>query len=284
MDSTPTVPSVFHAPGDTSSRKELMGNMKAQIDWLPRGRPRQYSRVLSYEILSIMSELPNPMGSGTLEIELRKRGYHLSAPTIGRKLREIEVSGYLAKVGVQGRTLTEAGRIHLRELEREVNLQCSSEALHRLIAHGNREEILDLLEARRILEREIIRLAVRKATDSDLARIEDIIRQQEDRVAAGGLAVKEDVQFHDAIAEIGGSKVLRLLLSILRHQGQYSFIISYIRSRVGGRLVVDHREILEAMRRREVDRAQRAIDSHLQGLIRDVERYWRPATALVGQR
>jgi GntR family L-lactate dehydrogenase operon transcriptional regulator len=254
-----------------------MTKMAEQIDRLPRGRPRRYDEVVDYEILSIMSELQDPVGSGTLEIELRKRGYHLSAPTVGRKLRELEVSGCLAKVSVQGRTLTEAGRIYLRELERDVNLQYSSQALHRLITQGGKEEILELLEARRILEREIISLAARNATESDLERIEDIVRQQKARVAAGGLAVEEDVQFHDAIAEIGGNKVLRSLLSILRQQGRYSFIIPYIRRRVGGHLAVDHLEILEAIRRRDEERARRAVDSHLRKLMHDVERYWRQA-------
>jgi DNA-binding FadR family transcriptional regulator len=161
-----------------------------------------------------------------------------------------------------------------------------------MIKEGTKQEILDLLETRRILERETIRLAVRHATERDLARIEEIVRQQERQVAAGGLGVEMDVQFHDAIAEIGSNKALRSLLSILRQQGQYSVIITHIRRRVGGRLAVDHVEILDAMRRRDVERAQRAIDSHLRKLIRDVERYWqqsvrrghrKPATALIGR-
>lgn len=258
--------------------------MAYPVEQLPRGRPRRYTQMLEYGILRILSERDGPVGSGTLEIELRKRGFRVSAPTVGRKLRELEVEGYLTKVSVQGRTLSEAGRMRLQQLEREDNLQSSSEALHRLIARGSKEEILELLEARRIIEREIIRLAVRQATDRDLERIERILQRQEERVARGELAVAEDVRFHDALAEIGGNRVLRSMLSILRQQGQYTYIITYIRSRVGGRLAVDHREILKAIRGRDVVRAQHAVDEHLRKLMRDVERYWRHAVRGTGRR
>jgi GntR family transcriptional repressor for pyruvate dehydrogenase complex len=253
-------------------------NMNEGMDRLPRGRPRRYSQVLDYEIMRAISEMQGPVGSGTLEIKLRRRGYHVSAATVGRKLRELEVSGYLLKITVRGRALTDAGREYVKELEREVNLQYSSEALHRLLTQGSEQEILDLLEARRILEREIIELALRRATDRDIARIEQIVVRQQERVAAGELAVEEDMEFHDAIAEIGGNTVLRSLLAILRRQGQYAVLVPYIRRRVGGRLAVDHLEILEAMRQRDVTRAQAAVDEHMRKLMRDVDRYWRRAT------
>jgi GntR family L-lactate dehydrogenase operon transcriptional regulator len=247
------------------------------IEQLARGRPRRYSQMLDYEILKVLSEHEEPVGSGTLEIELRKRGFHVSAPTVGRKLRELEVERYLVKVSVLGRKLSETGRTRLRDLEREVSFQNSSEALQQLIASGSKEEILGLLEARRIIEREIIRLVVRKAVDRDLDKIELLLERQEDRVGRGELAVAEDVRFHDMLAEIAGNPVLRWLLSILRQEGKYSFVVAYIRTRVGGRLAVDHREILRAIRARDGMRAQHAVDAHLRKLMRDVENYWRQA-------
>jgi len=244
---------------------------------LLRGRPRRYADELDYHILKILGEHKAAVGSGTLQIELRRRGFHLSAPTVGRRLREFEVEGYLTKVGVRGRALTETGRTHLAELGRRLTLQSSSEALHHLVESGRKDEILDLLEARRIIEREIIRQVVQRADERDLQRLEQILHEQEQQVARGELGIAEDVQFHDALAEIGGNKVLRSLLAVLRGQGQYTYIITYIRKRVGGRLAVDHVEIIEAVRQRDVERAQRAVDDHLRKLMRDVERYWRRA-------
>lgn len=244
---------------------------------LLRGRPRRYADDLDFHVLRILADHQRALGSGTLQIELRRQGFVLSAPTVGRKLRELEVEGHLVKVGAQGRRLTESGRAHLTELGREVILKNSSEALRHIVERGGKGEILDLLEARRIIEREIIRLAVQRARERDIQHLEEILHKQEQHVARGGLGVAEDVQFHDALAEIGGNKVLRSLLAVLRQQGQYTYVITYIRTRVGGRLTVDHVEILEALRRRDLPRAQRAVDDHLRKLMRDVERYWRQA-------
>ena len=263
-----------HPPGEGWSD---MAELRTVGEPLLRGRPRRYADALDYQMLRMIAERDGPVGSGTLEIELRAHGFVLSAPTVGRKLRQFEVEGYLVKVGVQGRALTERGRTHLVELERQVILQNSSQALHDLVERGGKEEILELLEARRILEREIIRLAVQHASDGDIERLERILHEQEQRVARGELAVAEDVQFHDVLAEIGGNRVLRSLLGVLRQQGQYTYVITHIRSRVGGRLAVDHVGILDALRRRDPARAQQAVDDHLRKLMRDVERYWRQA-------
>jgi len=261
-----------------------MGQPLEPVPYLSRGRPRRYTDVLECEILRILAEHDGPVGSGTLQIALRRRGLRLSAPTVGRKLRELEVDGAVVKVGVRGRVLTPAGRDRFTELERELRLASSSEALNQLITRGSKQEILELLEARRILEREIIRLAVRHATPKDVERLQRILHSQEERVARGELAVAEDVRFHDALAGIGGNRVLRSLLSVLRHQGQYSYIITYIRRRVGGQLAVDHVEILNALRARDVHRAQRAVDDHLRRLMRDVERYWQVARVATRRR
>jgi GntR family L-lactate dehydrogenase operon transcriptional regulator len=260
-----------------------MAELQSVSEPLLHGRPRRYTEALDYQILRTIAERGGPVGSGTLEIELRQRGFVLSAPTVGRKLRQLEVDGYLVKVGVQGRALTESGRQHLVELGRQMTLQNSSQALHHLVERGGKDEMVDLLEARRIIEREIIRLAVQHASDRDIERLERILHEQELRVARGELAVAEDVQFHDALAEIGGNRVLRSLLGVLRQQGQYTYVITYIRSRVGSRLAVDHVRILDALRRRDLQRAQQAVDDHLRKLTQDVERYWRQAVRSSGQ-
>ena len=254
-----------------------MADLQLVGEPLPRGRPRRYAEALDYQILRAIAEREGAVGSGTLEIDLRARGFLVSAPTVGRKLRQMEVEGYLVKVGVQGRALTERGRTHLVELERQVILQNSSQALHHLVERGGKDEILELLGARRILEREIIRLAVQRASDRDIDRLARILHEQEQHVARGELGIAEDLQFHDALAEIGGNRVLRSLLAVLRQQGQYTYVITYIRRHVGGRLAVDHVQIVEALRRRDAARAQAAVDEHLRKLMRDVERYWRHA-------
>lgn len=259
-----------------------MNDSVRDVGQLPLGRPRRYLELLDYEILRYLAEHSQAVGSGTLQIELRRRGYDVSAPTIGRKLRELEVDGHLNKVSVRGRTLTESGKLRLTELSHELSLTNSSNELNRLITEGTKVDILQLLEARRLLKREIIRLAVANATAKDLEHLARILQLQQEQVARGELGVAEDMRFHDTVAELGGNRVLRSMLSILRHEGRFTYIIASIRQRVGGPLAVDHVEILNAMKSRNVGRAQRAVDHHLRRLMHDVERYWQKA--MTGRR
>ena len=52
---------------------------------------------LDFAILQTLHSHGQPIGSGTLHYVLRKRGDNLSAPTIGRKLRDLENRGLVAK-------------------------------------------------------------------------------------------------------------------------------------------------------------------------------------------
>src|SRR5437870_2030347 len=74
---------------------------------------------LDFVILQSLHFHGRPMGSGTLHYTLRKHGASLSAPTIGRKLRDLEHRGLVTKVSVEGRILTSAGQKLLRKLEQE---------------------------------------------------------------------------------------------------------------------------------------------------------------------
>src|SRR5258708_20611129 len=80
---------------------------------------------LDYAMLESLNTHGEPMGSGTLHYALRKHGATPSAPTIGRKLRDLEQRGLVAKVSVEGRILTVAGQKLLKNLEQERQSQVS---------------------------------------------------------------------------------------------------------------------------------------------------------------
>ena len=67
------------------------------------------SQDLDYAILRTLQSNRQPMGSWSLYYLLREHGYDVSAPTIGRKLRELERLKLLGKSAVEGRIITPAG-------------------------------------------------------------------------------------------------------------------------------------------------------------------------------
>src|ERR1700680_2088941 len=101
------------------------------------------SNGLDYAILESLKIYGEPMGSGTLHYELRKRGSTPSAPTIGRKLRDLEHRGLVAKVSVEGRILTPEGQKLLKKLQQQREREISGEKFLTLLRSNGRTDIVD---------------------------------------------------------------------------------------------------------------------------------------------
>jgi GntR family L-lactate dehydrogenase operon transcriptional regulator len=229
---------------------------------------------LDFAILQTLHEHGQPVGSGTLHYHLRKRGDHFSAPTIGRKLRDLEHRGLVTKVSVEGRVLTTAGSELLHRLEQERSLESSGDKLLKALKRGGHKDIIDQLSARRVLEGETAALAASNATPQQIQALEQLIAKGYDLVEHGETGAKADVDFHDTIAQASGNNILAALVIMLRSQVWLNHVIASIRTKVGGRLVVDHEEIVNAIKTRKPDLARKAMESHMDKLISDVDRYW----------
>jgi GntR family L-lactate dehydrogenase operon transcriptional regulator len=229
---------------------------------------------LDFAILQTLQKHGQPVGSGTLHYVLRKRGDNLSAPTIGRKLRDLEQRGLVTKVSVEGRVLTSAGRKLLHKLEEERSLESSGDGLLKALKRGGRKDIIDQLSARRVIESETAALAAINATSQQIRALEELIAQGYDRVEHGDTGIQADTEFHDTIAQASGNNILAALVIMLRSQAWFNQLIAAIRAKVGGRLVVDHEEIVKAIKSRKPDLARKAMEDHLNKLISDVDRYW----------
>ncbi len=131
--------------------------------------------------------------------------------------------------------------------------------------------LLDLVEARRILEDGIVHLATRRATRDDLDALAEILTVREKELAAGRHDVASDLAFHTQLAEATGNVVL---VSAMRHLNEM-----WLRSRekTGRRptsplkALQFHRQILQAVRRRQPATARRALRRHLQDMRTDIE-------------
>lgn len=227
-----------------------------------------------YEILSIMEEQAEPLGSGLLSQLLTARGFEVSEATVGRILSKMDRKELTKKLGFQGRVITDLGR---QKLEQGRSFQ------HRL-TYGNRfietlesrkkEDLIDILVARRAIERELARLAALFATDSEIRLMESVLLEQEQFTAQKQMTAEQDVKFHKLIALAAKNKVLAAAMDLIRHDGQLSPILEYIRTQVGGKLVVGHGQILKAIKEHDPDGAEEAMVEHIESLIADVRKYW----------
>ncbi len=143
---------------------------------------------------------------------------------------------------------------------------------------SERTFLLDLLEARRILEEGIVHLAARRATRDDLEALGEFLAARDAELAAGRHDVAADLAFHTQLAEATGNPVL---VSALRHLGE---MWERSREKTGRRptsprkALTFHQEILQAVRRRQPAAARRALRRHLDDMRAEIEERATPRT------
>jgi len=132
------------------------------------------------------------------------------------------------------------------------------------------EEALDEpLEVRQILEPKIASLAARRATDEDIAAMEDWLRRQAQKVEAGELIVQEDSEFHYAIARATKNGIIVKLIEAIHDMLWETREKSIMASEGGRRSLEGHHPILEAIKNKDSEAAYEAMAKHL-GEVEDL--------------
>lgn len=232
---------------------------------------------LEFLILGFLDHSEEPVGSGAICDWLRQNGSEISEATVGRFLRELDFRDLTERSGFRGRTLTEKGRSRLAEIRRERDIEISSSEFLRALRANDVEEVVGVLVARRALEREVARLAAVCATDRDIEALESFVNRYETSEQIGA-AAEADFAFHSRLAEVCGNKVLQAATRLIHAEAQASMIPEPIRRKLKPFLSQQHREILEAIRVHDPQRAESAMISHLDGLIEAVQRNGTPGT------
>ena len=227
-----------------------------------------------FRLLTILSGSEQPVGSVMLSLLLEEQHHPISSATIGRLLSEFDHRGYTIKHGYRGRTLTSAGETRLAELTNLRDLSEFSDKFHRSVDVGSQRNLIDILTARRGIEREMVRLAAINATEEDLRNIRETFELQTQDAEGDKLSAEYDIAFHRAIAAASKNPVLAAAFDFIWQNGKFSPVIEYIRTYVGGVLTVDHKSILTALEKHDSAEAERRMVHHIESLINDVDRYW----------
>lgn len=138
------------------------------------------------------------------------------------------------------------------------------------------QQVMYLLEARQILEREIVYLAARRATTEEKEKLVGIVQQMADELARGFLQEDTDVRFHLAIAGMTHNPIVsRLMYTIAdtitqtlanKRQQLYS-------DPENARLLYEqHSEITQAIISGAADSARKAMTKHLRFVARKLKK------------
>ncbi|MFF2094296.1 FCD domain-containing protein [Paenibacillus sp. NPDC058174] len=228
---------------------------------------------LEYELLKELLNAESPLGASTLVHTLGKK-YDLSQATIGRKLMELDVEGFTVLEGRKGRILTEEGNKRIAYLERELQQKNVNVRLLQLLNNSGESALLDVLVARRALEREIASLAAQRATKEDILLLEESIAAQLKLLSKNMIPYEEDREFHTILALTARNQVLFHAVQLVWQTSRDFMETAYIRRSVGSELVVDHQRILDAIAAGSPEQAEAAMVTHINQMIEDVKRYF----------
>ncbi|MDF2875687.1 MAG: hypothetical protein K0R22_2370 [Sporomusa sp.] len=219
---------------------------------------------LEYDILSIINESNGrPMGCGSIAVKLQALGYSFSEATVGRILRDLDIAGLTEKAGFQGRKLSNSGSERLCDLAGKERRQKQGEELMAAVQGHTREQLLEVLIARRAIEGELAYLAAQNATPEEVRALQAAL-------------TAEDVEFHNIIVNMAQNRVLAAAVSLIRQDTQLSPVLEHIRLQVHSLVHVDHQKIAESIGSGNGDKARAAMIEHINNLISDVEKYWHP--------
>lgn len=226
------------------------------------------------QILEIINESTEPIGSWYIVNAFKENGIEVSSATIGRELNQLEMLGYVEKQNFKGRLITPRGREVIAQANNSIEFDYWKNSLDELINSNVLENFLMVLEARQAIERETASLAARRITDKELEELSNCIANQQHHSESHKSIANDDIAFHSGIAKASKNKALFSLYMILSSMGQQSELFEQLRSRVGDSYSSLHLKVLDALRERNPEKAEKAMMMHIGKLKDDVNKYW----------
>lgn len=182
----------------------------------------------------------------------------------GMRLREAEL---MEKFGVSRRV----ARKVLERLAYE-GLAILETRKGAVIVPVSKRTLAECFEVREGLEITAVRLACAKASDKDIAELGNIIREMKDALEKYDFVRYSELnsKFHDRIIDLAGNAVLKQLYERANvHLIRYKFRSLLTAGRALDSLR-EHEKIWEAIKERNVSKAEEAIREHIQNISKNV--------------
>lgn len=128
---------------------------------------------------------------------------------------------------------------------------------------GVRGQLRDLFELRRIFEPQMARLACRRATEAELARILACGSAVESCIRAGQDRTQADREFHAAIARAAHNEFMMRLLPVIDQAVATAVTDGGQKEQLAEDTLRDHALLMEFLRRRDEAGAEHAMAIHM---------------------
>jgi GntR family transcriptional regulator, transcriptional repressor for pyruvate dehydrogenase complex len=224
--------------------------------------------------MQALRDATSPLGARQGRIALLADGFDISEATVSRMLRDFDNRGWTTSAGRKGRVLTAAGSRHAT-LTREQ--EHATRQVQQAIGVQTAQDLLNLLYARRTVERETARQAALSATGSDVAHLRELLAAQEECVAHDRPARTTSLDLHRAIAALAPNHIIRAMTELIlagrleRIETILDLVISSPTAEFDA--LEEHRAIVDAIEAGDPVTAERLMQDHMERLIDEAERY-----------
>lgn len=220
--------------------------------------------------LQLIANESTPVGAARLEHEWRSHGIEKGEATAGRFLRQLDLAGFTCLQNrTRGRTLTPLGEDRLQDLQRAEMASHAEEALRTALDISNRDDLIELLEVRKLVECETARRAAIHATPADIRDLHALVTA--DCSATDETSMRESMAFHRAVAQASKSQLLIAFMNLLQDPTNEHLenALSQI-TRVSGiteSLHHEHHTLVAAIENGLPDEASSIMETHFSRLI-----------------
>ncbi len=222
----------------------------------------------------LASSSGEPLGARKAASGLNALGFDSSEATVSRILRNVDKHGFTKPLGAKGRVLTAKGMSAVAALE----VQRRREAVFQgAINVKSVQEVLDLLIARRAVERETARATASRANDDESDSLARLVGEHETALANGIPARDVTLGFHRYLGVVCGNKTLGGLSQVVfdPQLDDIEDVLDLITRahESGDQSLPEHRRIARAIAARDPVRAEREMVAHFDRLISDVHEF-----------
>lgn len=127
--------------------------------------------------------------------------------------------------------------------------------------------LAEILQVREVLEEGLVRRVAVLLTDDELSQLEALVRKMEESAGTGAAFPDLDREFHETLyRSLGNELVPQLLGAFWNVFHRVAGVRGWARDPAPEVTVRRHRDIVTALRARDVERAQRAMADHFRGI------------------
>jgi len=164
------------------------------------------------------------------------------------------------------RSLESQGFIESRQGDGTYIARQPAESLVRPLASvilTEKDDQMELFEMRRMIEPDLAYLAAERATEEEIAMMEKVLTLQQDQIDRGDYETDVDRNFHYIMARAARNKaLLRITDNIIDLLAESREQYLQVEGRPQ-KSILRHREVLEAIRARDPERAEKCMLEHL---------------------